>query len=201
MGASRLQCIEATSVHFEDPSVFALSIAATLQDCHVGVIALSDPADQLLYKDPIVEYDVRYDLDAPSVSILEAVHFMHKASYTHVIIQQVGATCVSDACLSLHHSGCYMGDASACPQGCRWMLLFLPALNGPERLLEDELGCAQEFGLMPIMWQLADLARWLDPVIKVYTVVHNPKAAPNVEERGILRAMSQVSRGMIVMTW
>ena len=54
---------------------------------------------------------------------------------------------------------------------------------------------------MPIMWQLADLARWLDPLIKVYTVVHNPKAAPNIEERGILRAMSQVSRGMIVMTW
>ena len=54
---------------------------------------------------------------------------------------------------------------------------------------------------MPIMWQLADLARWLDPVINVYTVVHNPRASPNNEERGILRAMSQVSRGMIVMTW
>ena len=68
----------------------AVSKAATLQDCHVGVIALSDPADQLLYKDPIVDYDLRYDLDTPSVSILEAVHFIHKASYTHVIIQQVG---------------------------------------------------------------------------------------------------------------
>ena len=54
---------------------------------------------------------------------------------------------------------------------------------------------------MPIMWQLADLARWLDPVIKVYTVVHNPKAAPNTEERGIIRALSQVSHGMVVMTW
>ena len=62
-----------------------------VQGCHVGVIALSDPADQLMYKDPIVDYDLRYDLNMPSMSILEAVHFMHKASYTHVIIQQVCA--------------------------------------------------------------------------------------------------------------
>ena len=59
----------------------------------------------------------------------------------------------------------------------------------------------QEFGLTPTMWQLADLARWLDPAIKVHTVVHNPKAAPRVEERGIIRALSQVSERVIVMTW
>ena len=51
------------------------------------------------------------------------------------------------------------------------------------------------------MWQLADLARWLDPVVKVHTVVHNPSAAPSVEERGVIRALSQVSERMIVMTW
>ena len=51
------------------------------------------------------------------------------------------------------------------------------------------------------MWQLADLARWLDPVIEVHTVVHNPRAAPGIEERGIIRALSQVSHSMIVMTW
>ena len=67
----------------------------------MGVIALGDPADQLLYKDPIVDYDLRYDLDTPSVSILEAVHFIHKASYTHVIIQQVGMT-PGHEYLSLH---------------------------------------------------------------------------------------------------
>ena len=59
----------------------------------------------------------------------------------------------------------------------------------------------QDFGLTPVMWQLADLARWLDPVIKMYTVVHNPRATPNVEERGVMRALSQVSDRMIVMTW
>ena len=59
----------------------------------------------------------------------------------------------------------------------------------------------QEFGLTPIMWQLIDLARWLDPLIQVYTVVHNPKAAPSIEERGLIRALSQVSQRLIVMTW
>ena len=59
----------------------------------------------------------------------------------------------------------------------------------------------QDFNLTPVMWQLADLARWLDPAIKVYTVVHNPRAAPNVEERGVMQALSQVSDRMIVMTW
>ena len=59
----------------------------------------------------------------------------------------------------------------------------------------------QEFGLTPIMWQLADLARWLDPLIQVFTVIHNPKAAPNIEERGLIRALSQVSQRLIVMTW
>ena len=59
----------------------------------------------------------------------------------------------------------------------------------------------QEFGLTPVMWQLADLAHWLDPLIQVYTVVHNPKAGPSTEERGLIRALSQVSQRMIVMTW
>ena len=60
-----------------------------MQGCHVGVIALSDPEDVLLYTDPLVDYDLRYDLDTPSMAILEAVHFMHKAAYTHVVLQQV----------------------------------------------------------------------------------------------------------------
>ena len=59
----------------------------------------------------------------------------------------------------------------------------------------------QEFGLTPIMWQLADLARWLDPAVEVHTVVHNPRALPDVEERGIIRGLSQISKRMIVMTW
>ena len=59
----------------------------------------------------------------------------------------------------------------------------------------------QEFGLTPIMWQLVDLARWLDPAVKVHTVVHNPKAAPSMEERGVIRALSEVSERLIVMTW
>ena len=59
------------------------------QECHVGVIALSDPEDVLLYADPLVDYDLRYDLETPSMAILEVVHFMHKAAYTHVFIQQV----------------------------------------------------------------------------------------------------------------
>ena len=58
----------------------------------MGIIALSDPADVLLYADPLVDYDLRYDLDTPSMAILEAVQFMHKAAYTHVIIQQVCRT-------------------------------------------------------------------------------------------------------------
>lgn len=86
---------------------------------------------------------------------------------------------------------------------CIWAAVnLLPILERSFKgLVQGVVMSAQEFGLMPIMWQLADLARWLDPVIKVYTVVHNPKAAPNIEERGILRAMSQFSHGMVVMTW
>ena len=59
------------------------------QGCHVGIIALSDSADQLLYTDPFVDLDLRYELDTPSMAFLEAVHSMNKAAYTHVIIQQV----------------------------------------------------------------------------------------------------------------
>ena len=60
-----------------------------VQGCHVGVIALSDPADVLLYDDPLVDYDLRYDLNTPSPAFLDAVHFVHKTAYSHVIIQQV----------------------------------------------------------------------------------------------------------------
>lgn len=66
-------------------------------------------------------------------------------------------------------------------------------------------GCSlhalQEFGLTPIMWQLADLARWLDPAVRVLTVVHSPRGTPNLEERGLLRAMAQHSEKLVVMTW
>ena len=63
------------------------------------------------------------------------------------------------------------------------------------------LARAQEFGLTPIMWQLADLARWLDPRVNVITVVHSPRATPNLEERGLLRTMAQHSHRLVVMTW
>ena len=56
--------------------------------CAVGVVALADPADELAYADQIVEYDLRYDLDMPSPAMLDAVHFIHKAGYSHVVIQQ-----------------------------------------------------------------------------------------------------------------
>ena len=59
-----------------------------MKGCTVGVVALSDPEDQLVYTDLVVDYDLRYDLDTPSVAMQQAVHFMHKAAYTHVIIQQ-----------------------------------------------------------------------------------------------------------------
>jgi hypothetical protein len=51
------------------------------------------------------------------------------------------------------------------------------------------------------MWQLADLARWLDPRVRVLTVVHSPRGSPSLEERGLLRAMAQHSERLIVMTW
>lgn len=59
----------------------------------------------------------------------------------------------------------------------------------------------QEFGLTPVMWQIVDLARWLDPRIRILTVVHSPRAMPNLEERGIVRAMSEMSDRLIVMSW
>ena len=71
---------------------------ACLQGCHVGVIALSDPADQLLYNDPIVDYNLRYEMETPSLAIQQAVHFMHKASYTHVFIQLVRQMTPSIGC-------------------------------------------------------------------------------------------------------
>ena len=51
------------------------------------------------------------------------------------------------------------------------------------------------------MWQLADVARWLDPRVHIFTVVHSPRATPNLEERGLLRALSEVSERLIVMSW
>ncbi len=59
----------------------------------------------------------------------------------------------------------------------------------------------QEFGLTPVMWQIVDLARWLDPRIHILTVVHSPRATPNLEERGVVRALSEMSDSLIVMTW
>ena len=71
-------------------SVFPNLVVVLAQGCHVGIIALSGSVDHLLYSDPLVDYDLRYDLmSSPSGAMLEAVHFMHKAAYTHVIIQQV----------------------------------------------------------------------------------------------------------------
>jgi hypothetical protein len=58
--------------------------------CHIGVVALADPAEGLAYTDAAVDYELKLDLDMPSPAMLEAVHFMHKTGYTHVIIQQVG---------------------------------------------------------------------------------------------------------------
>lgn len=51
------------------------------------------------------------------------------------------------------------------------------------------------------MWQIVDLARWLDPRIHILTVVHSPRAVPNLEERGVVRAMSEMSDCLIVMSW
>ncbi|KAK9820019.1 hypothetical protein WJX72_005207 [[Myrmecia] bisecta] len=59
----------------------------------------------------------------------------------------------------------------------------------------------QEFSLTPLMWQLADLARWINPQVAVYTVIHTPRAYPNVEERGIVRQFAKYSKYLIVMSW
>ena len=71
-------------------SEFPHMVVVLAQGCHVGIIALSGLEDHLLYSDPLVDYDLRYKLmSSPSSAMLEVVHFMHKAAYTHVIIQQV----------------------------------------------------------------------------------------------------------------
>lgn len=67
--------------------------------------------------------------------------------------------------------------------------------------LSDGWMRTQEFSLTPIMWQMVDVARWLDPRVHVFTVVHSPRARPNLEERGLLRALSEVSDRLIVMSW
>lgn len=83
-------------------SVFPHVVVALAQGCHVGIIALSGSEDHLLYSDPLVDYDLRYDLmSLPSIAMLEAVHFMHKAAYTHVIIQQVRCATSGSSSVSL----------------------------------------------------------------------------------------------------
>jgi hypothetical protein len=59
----------------------------------------------------------------------------------------------------------------------------------------------QEFGITPIMWQLADLTRWLDPTIRKIAVLHSPFATPNLEERGLVRSLSENTDRLIVMSW
>ncbi len=60
------------------------------QGCHVGIIAVSGSQDHPLYSDPLVDHDLRCDATQPSSgAMLEAMHSLHKAAYTHVIIQQV----------------------------------------------------------------------------------------------------------------
>lgn len=59
----------------------------------------------------------------------------------------------------------------------------------------------QEFGLTPIMWQLVDLVRWLDDGIKVLTVIHTPRAYPNLEETGVIRQLASLSDYLVVMSW
>lgn len=57
-----------------------------------------------------------------------------------------------------------------------------------------------EFGLTPIMWQQADLLRWLSPEINVVTVFHTPRAYPNEEERALLRQVSRLSNSVVSMS-
>ena len=59
----------------------------------------------------------------------------------------------------------------------------------------------QEYSLTPLMWQLADLARWVNPRVTKFTVVHTPRAYPSVEERGIIRQLARYSKYLIVMSW
>lgn len=59
----------------------------------------------------------------------------------------------------------------------------------------------QEYGLTPTMWQLADLVRWMQPSIPVYTVVHSPRSHPTVEELGLIRRLASLSKFLVVMSW
>ena len=59
----------------------------------------------------------------------------------------------------------------------------------------------QEFGISPIQWQLLDLARWVSPSIKITTVVHTPKAYPNIEEVELIRQFGNISRNLVFMSW
>ncbi|KAM0683723.1 hypothetical protein MDAP_001299 [Mitosporidium daphniae] len=57
-----------------------------------------------------------------------------------------------------------------------------------------------EFGLTPVMWQQADLLRWISPEISVVTVFHTPRAYPNEEERAFIRQLSRLSQSVVSMS-
>jgi glycosyltransferase involved in cell wall biosynthesis len=59
----------------------------------------------------------------------------------------------------------------------------------------------QEYGLTSIQWQLNDIARWLAPFVHVITVVHTPRAYPNIEETGLVRQLADNSKYLVVMSW
>ena len=58
-----------------------------------GIVVLSNPRDSIVYDDPAMDYELRLDRRMPSPAMLQAVHFIHKAGYSHVIIQQVNMYC------------------------------------------------------------------------------------------------------------
>lgn len=169
-----------------------------------GIIALSDPRDGIVYDGPALDYELRLDRHMPSPAMLQAVHFIHKAGYSHVIIQQVGKT------LRLARLACRPGRhvqtvQKACCCTHSWEHMSWCPCCSAQTVVPEGMACCrrslQEFGVTPIMWQLADLARWLDPRISVLTVVHSPRAAPTLQERGLLREMSRHSERLVVMTW
>ena len=75
------------------------------QGTSFGIIALSDPRDGIVYDDAALDYELQMDRHMPSPAMLQAVHFIHKAGYTHVIIQQVGKSSgLGRACRPGRHS-------------------------------------------------------------------------------------------------
>ena len=59
----------------------------------------------------------------------------------------------------------------------------------------------QEFGISPVQWQILDLARWISPGIQLTTIVHTPRAYPNLEERDLIRQLGEFSQHMVFMSW